>query len=202
MPPKRGQNYTERVNKRRRAVDNSATSDSLLQPHVASATSGAGTYKCFPGNNTTYPFGRSTGNVNSISAAAAEALLNVAQPRQSAAAAAATTSSVAYPSPSAAAAATTFLVAYPSPFAAAAAVLEVLFVPDPISLSSSEANPSTTNADPTVLNTVINNPVRQVTSSLQPGAAPQSKNTVNCCATNTSFFDQYGPTSMWTLHYC
>ena len=186
MPPKRGQNYTERVNKRRRAVDNSATSDSLLQPHVASASSGAGTYKCFPGNNTTYPFGRSTGNANSISAAAAEALLNVAQPRQSAAAAAATTSSVAYPSPS----------------AAAAAVLEVLFVPDPISLSSSEANPSTTNADPTVLNTVINNPVRQVTSSLQPGAAPQSKNTVNCCATNTSFFDQYGPTSMWTLHYC
>ena len=33
MPPKRGQNYTERVNKRRRAVDSSATSDSLLQPH-------------------------------------------------------------------------------------------------------------------------------------------------------------------------
>ena len=162
MPPKRGKNYTERVNKRRRAVDNSATSDSLLQPHVASASSGTGTYKCFPGNYTTYPFGRSTGNANSISAA--EALLNVVQPRKSAAAA--TTSSVAYPSPSAAAAATTFLVAYPSPFAAAAAVLEVLFVPDPISLSSSEVNPSTTNADPTVLNTVINNPVWQVTSSL------------------------------------
>ena len=52
---------------------------------------------------------------------------------------------------SAAAAATTSSVAYPSPSAAAAAVLEVLFVPDPVSLPSSEANASTTNADPTVL---------------------------------------------------
>ena len=33
MPPKRGQNYTDRVNKRRRAMDSSATSDSPMQPH-------------------------------------------------------------------------------------------------------------------------------------------------------------------------
>lgn len=39
-----------------------------------------------------------------------------------------------------------------------------------------EANPTTPNADQSVLNTV-NNAVQHVTSSLLPGAAPQSKNT-------------------------
>ena len=102
----------------------------------------------------------------SISAAVSKALLDVAQPLQSAAAA------------------MTVPVWHPSPSAAAAAVPEVQFVPDPISLSSSEvnrglglveANPSSTNADQTVLKTV-NNAVQWVTSSLLPSAASQSEN--------------------------
>lgn len=102
----------------------------------------------------------------SISAAVSKALLDVAQPLQSAAAA------------------MTVPVSHPSPSAAAAAVPEVQFVPDPIPLSSSEvnrglgpveANPSSTNADQTVLKTV-NNAVQRVTSSLLPSAASQSEN--------------------------
>lgn len=102
----------------------------------------------------------------SISAAVSKALLDVAQPLQSAAAA------------------MTVPVWHPSPSAAAAAVPEVQFVPDPIPLSSSEvnrvlglveANPSSTNADQTVLKTV-NNAVQWVTSSLLPSAASQSEN--------------------------
>mmetsp|Transcript_38040 Transcript_38040/g.60107 ORF Transcript_38040/g.60107 Transcript_38040/m.60107 type:complete len:253 (-) Transcript_38040:192-950(-) len=106
---------------------------------------------------------------NSISAAVSEALLTVAQPLQ----------------PATTAAATAFPVAHPSTSAAAAAVPEVQFVPDPISISSAEvvnrgssvveANPTTPNADQSLLNTV-NNAVQQVTSSLLPGAAPQTDN--------------------------
>ncbi|KAK2555248.1 hypothetical protein P5673_023231 [Acropora cervicornis] len=33
MPPKRGQNFTARVNKQRRAADSSVTTDSVVQPH-------------------------------------------------------------------------------------------------------------------------------------------------------------------------
>ena len=83
----------------------------------------------------------------SISAAVSKALLDVAQPLQSAAAA------------------MTVPVWHLAPSAAAAAVPEVQFVPDPIPLSSSEvnrglglveANPSSTNADQSVLKTVNN----------------------------------------------
>ena len=173
MPPKRGQNYTERVNKRRRAADSSATTDSGVQPHPSrlqpvQLQEPSNAARATP--QLTLSAEVLAALTNSISAAVSEALLTVAQPLQ----------------PAATAAATAFPVAHPSTSAAAAAVPEVQFVPDPISISSAEvvnrgssvveANPTTPNADQSVLNTV-NNAVQQVTSSLLPGAAPQSKNT-------------------------
>ena len=92
------------------------------------------------------------------------------------------------------------------------------FVPDPFLISSAEvvtrgssvveANPTTPNADQSVLNTV-NNAVQQVATSLLPGADPQSKNTFLSTAVPLTHRvpdkvkkNKYGPTSMWTLHYC
>ena len=173
MPPKRGQNYTERVNKRRRAADSSATTDSGVQPHPSrlqpvQLQEPSNAARATP--QLTLSAEVLAALTNSISAAVSEALLTVAQPLQ----------------PAATAAATAFPVAHPSTSAAAAAVPEVQFVPDPISISSAEvvnrgssvveANPTTPNADQSLLNTV-NNAVQQVTSSLLPSAAPQSKNT-------------------------
>ena len=173
MPPKRGQNYTEIVNKRRRAADSSATTDSVVQPHPSRLQS----VQLQEPSNASRATPQLTLSAevlatltNSISAAVSEALLTVAQPRQ----------------PAATAAATAFPVTHPSTSAAAATVPEVQFVPDPISIPGAEvvnrgssvveANPTTPNADQSVRNTV-NNVVQQVTSSLLPGAASQSKNT-------------------------
>ncbi|CAH3146405.1 unnamed protein product [Porites lobata] len=169
MPPKRGQNYTERVNKRRRAADSSATTDSVMQPHPSrlqpvQLQEPSNAARATP--QLTLSAEVLAALTNSISAAVSEALLTVAQPLQ----------------PATTAAATAFPVAHPSTSAAAAAVPEVQFVPDPISISSAEvvnrdssvveANPTTPNADQSLLNTV-NNAVQQVTSSLLPSAAPQ-----------------------------
>ena len=144
MTPKRGQNYTERVNKRRRATDRSATSDSMVRPHPSRlqlVQMQEPTNAAQATTQLTLLAEVLATLTNSISAAVSEALLNVAQPRQSAAAAA-----------------TTFPDAHPSTSVAAAALPEVQFFPDPISISSSEvnrgsgvveANPTTTNADRT-----------------------------------------------------
>ncbi|CAH3153094.1 unnamed protein product, partial [Porites lobata] len=153
MPPKRGQNYTERVNKRRRAADSSATTDSVVQPHPSrlqpvQLQEPSNAARATP--QLTLSAEVLAALTNSISAAVSEALLTVAQPLQ----------------PATTAAATAFPVAHPSTSAAAAAVPEVQFVPDPISISSAEvvnrdssvveANPTTPNADQSLLNTVNN----------------------------------------------
>ena len=75
MPPKRGQNYTERVNKRRRAVDSSA-----YFRLIVAATSIVASASSENAAQATTQLTLSATLTNSISAAVSEALLNVAQP--------------------------------------------------------------------------------------------------------------------------
>ena len=173
MPPKRGQNFTARVNKQRRAADSSVTTDSVVQPHPSRLQP----VQLQEPSNAAWATPQLTLSrevlatlTHSISAAVSQALLTLAQP---------------WP-PIATAATTAFQVAHPSTSAAGAAVPEVQFFPDPFLILSAEvvtrgssvieANPTTPNADQSVLNTV-NNAVQQVATSLLPGAEPQSKNT-------------------------
>lgn len=147
--------------------------------HIHSA-SVAGTHKCCPGNNTTYPLGRSSVNSDTF-----------------------------YRSSS-----ITSIVKCCTTPAICSSSNDVQCAPDPSPLSSSgvnrgsgliETNPSSTDTDQTVLNTV-NNAVQQV--KLIPGATLQRKNTFLSAAVPLTHCVPNRVTrrvksmNMWTLHSC
>lgn len=135
MPPKRGQPYAERVSKRRRAANSSATLDSVVQPHPSQLQPvdlQEPPHAALATLQLTLSPDVLAALTTSISKAISETLLNVAQPRHS---------------------------------AAAPAIPELQFVPDPGSTSSTAGNrgssiindnPTTINADQAVIHTVNN----------------------------------------------